>query len=844
MSNPLGGLSNLLSTGAQLPLPEATRFTNLPDAATFEKALAQAEKQAERLAQDALFMASEGSENPVEGELLPASTNAPSVSSVTTLASETRVVQSAFHLSIHAESLEAGMRQVTALLGGLSTLSVEEGAALVTSLTAGEVSREDAVGFVQTLKAVVSGLNQGDLAAIQAGQLQAQWLSRLQQDDAMATTLAQAFTGATPTAAQSSSNPWSGFEITGFSYAQTDVDLFSATSVATVSRPLDGSALPAGNRLSIPSDWRIATSANVLAPADGTSSNLSALVELLSTSNAGKVLLTQAVVYEFSLKVQSQAGSWSAEGKALPPMTQTVAVSTETVMAAIGELQAKEVAVPLTQDLTAKTPVLLPAATTFSDVPLTEAGGEVPVIQTSLVKLTTPTIPPGVDPITTPSLTDVNGAPVSTPMLRVTTTVESIPQAPGTQMEPLVPVVGSNLPLSNDKVPVTPVLVGQNLTPADAVRGMGTTSGQSQVVMPTDRLPEVSAAPQTVLTPLPVEVGPQVAPMTEAVAKVPQPVVSEKTLPPTVVPVASEGESSTPTLMAPSPSSQVKVEPRVPQDKALTGQTVLAGQVVVSSRVAEADKNAPKPMALQEAPVASVTEEKVSEVRTALANAVQAVDAKPSAQPSRVPADVTFIPAASTESLLSEAKTTEWKIVVKEPQEVKSAQWMVATTSGLEVQPTSFAQKAEEASARATNIIQQITHQVTVENVRAHTVSRLSFQLVPENLGKVTIQVGLVDQTVTAKLVVASPEVREVLQNHLVELKTSLYQAGLQIDQLQVQVQGGGAGLLSQYFQYQQEGYGTGSSTAANPNVKRETGADGLETASPVGSWKVVNLLV
>jgi flagellar hook-length control protein FliK len=125
----------------------------------------------------------------------------------------------------------------------------------------------------------------------------------------------------------------------------------------------------------------------------------------------------------------------------------------------------------------------------------------------------------------------------------------------------------------------------------------------------------------------------------------------------------------------------------------------------------------------------------------------------------------------------------------------------------------SFAQALQANSPTAQNppinaagIIQQFAEQIAQNTSQIHTVSRLSFQLVPESLGKVTIQVALVDQSVSARIIVSNADVKEGLQNHMVDLKAALSQAGLQIDQLQVQIQGGSANLLAQYYQYQQEG--------------------------------------
>jgi len=70
-----------------------------------------------------------------------------------------------------------------------------------------------------------------------------------------------------------------------------------------------------------------------------------------------------------------------------------------------------------------------------------------------------------------------------------------------------------------------------------------------------------------------------------------------------------------------------------------------------------------------------------------------------------------------------------------------------------------------------------------------------------------------------------------------------LNQAGLQIDQLQVQVQGGGASLLAQYYQFQQEGYG---SSLPSFGTATDTGNTGENEAvsGPLSVRKsLVNLL-
>lgn len=127
---------------------------------------------------------------------------------------------------------------------------------------------------------------------------------------------------------------------------------------------------------------------------------------------------------------------------------------------------------------------------------------------------------------------------------------------------------------------------------------------------------------------------------------------------------------------------------------------------------------------------------------------------------------------------------------------------------GVNVPVNSQMTNVTNGSINSAQILNQIADQIAAQAADARAVSRLSFQLVPESLGKVTIQIALVDQSVSARIFVSNPDVRDAIQHHMVDLKAALNQSGLQIDQLQVQVQGGGANLLAQYYQYQQEGSG------------------------------------
>jgi hypothetical protein len=135
-----------------------------------------------------------------------------------------------------------------------------------------------------------------------------------------------------------------------------------------------------------------------------------------------------------------------------------------------------------------------------------------------------------------------------------------------------------------------------------------------------------------------------------------------------------------------------------------------------------------------------------------------------------------------------------------------------ANLTGVGTDPSTVTNAANNNVSKpdTVQILGQVTNQITAHASEARAVSHMSFQLIPESLGRVTVQIALVDQSLSARFIVSSPVVKEALQHHMIELKTALNQSGLQIDQLQVQVQGGGSNLLAQYYQYQQEGFAAG----------------------------------
>jgi hypothetical protein len=120
------------------------------------------------------------------------------------------------------------------------------------------------------------------------------------------------------------------------------------------------------------------------------------------------------------------------------------------------------------------------------------------------------------------------------------------------------------------------------------------------------------------------------------------------------------------------------------------------------------------------------------------------------------------------------------------------------------------------------SVVGQVSQQILSKAAEIQAVSKLNFQLYPESLGRVTVQIALVDQSVSARFIVSNPYVKDALQSHLVDLKAALSHSGLQIDQLQVHVQGGSSNLLAQYFQYQQEGFGYRLPASLTPPPQEE----------------------
>lgn len=95
-----------------------------------------------------------------------------------------------------------------------------------------------------------------------------------------------------------------------------------------------------------------------------------------------------------------------------------------------------------------------------------------------------------------------------------------------------------------------------------------------------------------------------------------------------------------------------------------------------------------------------------------------------------------------------------------------------------------------DISARPT----QVTHQIVrgARFLSRTDLNQITIRLDPPELGEVTVQLASRDQAVTGEIRVENRSVQEIVQRNLAELKDALNGQGIQIDRLEVSVDGGG----------------------------------------------------
>jgi len=82
-------------------------------------------------------------------------------------------------------------------------------------------------------------------------------------------------------------------------------------------------------------------------------------------------------------------------------------------------------------------------------------------------------------------------------------------------------------------------------------------------------------------------------------------------------------------------------------------------------------------------------------------------------------------------------------------------------------------------------LVDQIVRKARI-NVRANGVSNIVVQIDPPNLGKVSIRISVQDNIVKAYMIAENHEVRSIIENNLDNLKNSMNNQGLKVDQVNV----------------------------------------------------------
>jgi len=122
-------------------------------------------------------------------------------------------------------------------------------------------------------------------------------------------------------------------------------------------------------------------------------------------------------------------------------------------------------------------------------------------------------------------------------------------------------------------------------------------------------------------------------------------------------------------------------------------------------------------------------------------------------------------------------------------------------------------------------MIDQIVRKARI-NVRANGVSNMVIQIDPPNLGKVDIRISVHDNIVKAYLIADNPEVRSIIENNLDNLKNSMNNQGLKVDQINVSTQ-------QAYTQDRNETQGNDFGSDSNRDNQRHTSraddAQGME---------------
>ncbi|VAX19298.1 hypothetical protein MNBD_NITROSPINAE03-1707 [hydrothermal vent metagenome] len=151
--------------------------------------------------------------------------------------------------------------------------------------------------------------------------------------------------------------------------------------------------------------------------------------------------------------------------------------------------------------------------------------------------------------------------------------------------------------------------------------------------------------------------------------------------------------------------------------------------------------------------------------------------------------------AASKQAVTSEAvKSAEGQVKADvKPGSVKITNNTLAQTNPSPGNPGKTASADQpQVAAKFTSrevfermLVDQIVRKARV-NVRANGVSNIVVQIDPPNLGKVSIRISVRDNVVKAYMIAENHEVRSIIENNLDNLKNSMNNQGLKVDQVTV----------------------------------------------------------
>jgi len=187
-------------------------------------------------------------------------------------------------------------------------------------------------------------------------------------------------------------------------------------------------------------------------------------------------------------------------------------------------------------------------------------------------------------------------------------------------------------------------------------------------------------------------------------------------------------------------------------------------------------------------------------------------------------------------------------LMAKTSQKVEFQEFMISqkeTISSLETQPPALAETGSTLHraiplSLADGVMQQILENL---NVKAWRVGRkeLRIQLHPEEMGRLRMEIGMKDHQVVLKINVENPQVKDLIENNLAQLREGLLDRGLKMDRCLVTV--------NDHLQHHSGGSHDDSTATADhslPIAGDEVEETALESSSSSDHWDAgrVNLFI